>query len=505
MVDGRDQHSLQLSFILGSHHREVGHAAQVADVVLPLVGGAIGTDDAGAIHHESDGQILNADIVDELVVGPLQEGAVDGAYGLEPLASHACCHGHSVLFGDTDIEILVGKGLFQQVEPCSSRHGCSDSHHPGILLTDLDQGLAENLAIAGWFWFVGGVGLATGQVEGTLGVVTHLVGLGIGVPLALGGGHMDKNGALVIVGLLEDPDHAGDVVAIDGTHVGEAQLFKDGPELGDRQALHALLEVLELCRQLAVHERQMFNRFLGVVLEELQRFAVPHAVEMGRQGAHRRTDRHVVVVQHHKQPGLGQVPGVVDRLKGHAPREGTITDHGDALVIVSLVVACEGHAERRRNRRAGVAGTEMIKGAFAALQIAGNPTLLAEGMKIVVAACDQLVGVGLVAHVPHNLVTVEVEGLVEGQGKFHNPQARAKVPSGGADDLQMPFADLAGNGLEFGNAEAMQLIRMSQLAEMHHGRGSDVQSRPCRPWPGADCDTGRHERVSPGRPVASLP
>ena len=55
----------------------------------------------------------------------------------------------------------------------------------------------------------------------------------------------------------------GDVVAIDRAHVGEAQLLKHGAQLGHRQALHALLEVLQLGGQLTVHERQVLDRLLG--------------------------------------------------------------------------------------------------------------------------------------------------------------------------------------------------------------------------------------------------
>ncbi len=65
--------------------------------------------------------------------------------------------------------------------------------------------------------------------------------------------------------------------------------------------------------------------------EELQRPAVAHAVEVGAQGPHRRADRHVVVVEHHQQAGVGQVTGVVDRLEGHATGEGTVADHGHTL------------------------------------------------------------------------------------------------------------------------------------------------------------------------------
>jgi hypothetical protein len=90
-----------------------------------------------------------------------------------------------------------------------------------------------------------------------------------------------------------------------------------------------------------------------------------------------------------------------------------------------------------------VAGTEVVEAALAALQIAGHTTLLAQGVELVVATGDQLVGVGLVAHIPHHLVVVEIEGLVKGQGELHHPQTRAEVPAAGAHHLQVTLPDLA--------------------------------------------------------------
>ena len=119
--------------------------------------------------------------------------------------------------------------------------------------------------------------------------------------------------------------------------------------------------------------------------------------------------------------------GVVDRLQRHAAGEGAIADHRHAFVVVLALIAGQGHAEGRRDAGGGVAGTEMVEAALGPLQVARHPVLLPQGGEILVAARDQLVGVGLVAHIPHHLVLVEIEGLVEGEGEFHHPQARTEV------------------------------------------------------------------------------
>ena len=57
----------------------------------------VGADQAGAVHGEAHGQVLQVDVVDDLVVAALQEGRIDGAERLVALRRQpaakvtACC------------------------------------------------------------------------------------------------------------------------------------------------------------------------------------------------------------------------------------------------------------------------------------------------------------------------------------------------------------------------------------------------------------------------------
>ena len=64
----------------------LGDAAQVGDVEEAVMGGAVVAGEAGAVHAEDDGELLQADVVDDGVEGALQEGGVDGADGAEAAA-----------------------------------------------------------------------------------------------------------------------------------------------------------------------------------------------------------------------------------------------------------------------------------------------------------------------------------------------------------------------------------------------------------------------------------
>ena len=128
-------------------------------------------------------------------------------------------------------------------------------------------------------------------------------------------------------------------------------------------------------------------------------------------------------------------------------------------------------------------GTEVVEAAFAAFEITGNAVLLAQRMKILKSTRHQLVGIGLMPHVPHHPVAVKIQGLVQGKGEFHHPQARPQVTATGGDHVKMLLPDLAGDRLQFGGGQAMQLIRVRQLAQMHADPDSSLaiyEVRSCR-------------------------
>ncbi|CAI8165577.1 MAG: Uncharacterised protein [Synechococcus sp. CC9902] len=288
MLKAGDEHALQLRFVLGSHHCEVGNGSHVADVVLALVGGAIGTDDAGTIQNKGDGKLLNADVMNQLIEGALQEGAVDRHHRLEPFAGHASREGHCVLLSDSHIHVLGRYGFLQKIETRTRRHRSGDADNPAVLLTEFDQGLTEHLAVARRFRRLGGDGLAGVQVEGRLGVISNLIRFGIGIPLALFGDDMHQDRTALAVGGLEGSHHGPDVVTIDRTHVGEAKLLEHSADLGDGEASHAALQSVQLVGQLSSHEGKIAHALLNASGEELHRRAEASPVQRMRQGSHRR-------------------------------------------------------------------------------------------------------------------------------------------------------------------------------------------------------------------------
>ena len=112
-------------------------------------------------------------------------------------------------------------------------------------------------------------------------------------------------------------------------------------------------------------------------------------------------------------------------------------------------------------------GTEMIETTLRPLEIAGHSVLLTERSEVVVPAGDQLVGIGLMAHIPDHTVVVEIEGLIQSKRELNNTEPRAEMATTGGHHLEMAFTDLTTDILKLSDAESVQLIRMLQISEMH--------------------------------------
>ena len=217
-------------------------------------------------------------------------------------------------------------------------------------------------------------------------------------------------------------------MAVDRADVVEAQLLEEGAA-GD----HAAGVFLGLARGLLAAAA---GRTLATVLAELAQRLVgaagDQAGQIGAHAAHRRGDRHVVVVEDDDQL-LGGVGGVVHRLIGHAGAHRAVADHGDDVVVLAPAGrAPTAEAQGRRDRGRGVGRAERVVFALGALGEARQAAALAQGADAVAPAGEDLVRIGLVADVPDQDVLGRLEHVVQRHGQLDHAQARAQVPAGAA-------------------------------------------------------------------------
>ena len=121
------------------------------------------------------------------------------------------------------------------------------------------------------------------------------------------------------------------VVAVDHADVGEVELLEEEP--GRPVRLQRLLQDRAEPLDLAADAGgQLGERLLDVLARVVELRVEAHAVEVARQRADVRGDRHAVVV-HHDHDRHVHAAGVQERLEGHAAGERAVADHRDDLAV----------------------------------------------------------------------------------------------------------------------------------------------------------------------------
>ena len=228
--EGEAGHGAHLVGAFGGHDDHVGDAAQVGKVEDAVVRPAVVADEAGAVQEEADGQMLQGDIVDDRVVGALQERRVDGADGLHALGGQAGGEGDGVLLGDADIEEALRVELLELAQAGAVGHGGGDADDLIVGLRQVVQGLGEGLGVGD----ARRLGLHPAVVGAELrqAVVGAAVGLGVGDALALDGQDVDQDRAFEALDVPEGVEQALDVVAVHRADVGEAHLLEEQAGVG---------------------------------------------------------------------------------------------------------------------------------------------------------------------------------------------------------------------------------------------------------------------------------
>jgi hypothetical protein len=169
---------------------------------------------------------------------------------------------------------------------------------------------------------------------------------------------------------------------------------------------------------------------------------------MAADGADRRADGHLVVVEDDQQIGVERA-AVVERLEGHAGAERAVADDGDDLPALALELGGDGHAERGADGGAGVADAEGVVLALAALGEAGQAALLAHAVHALAPPGEDLVRIGLVADVPDDAIVRGVEDVMQRDGQFHHAKPGRQVPAGARDAVDQKCPQLNGELAEF--------------------------------------------------------
>ena len=451
---GGVEHVLQFVLVRRRHHHQVGNEAQEGEVEHAVVGRAVVTDHAAAVQGDGHRQVGQADVVDELVQGPLHERGIDREEGAQPLQGEPGGKGDGVLLGDTHIEKAVRKLGRKGQQAGAAGHGRGDRHHPLVGPGQPAEGVAEHP----------GVGQAAadalhrragGHVKGPDPVELAGVGLGRLVALALGGDHVHQHRAVRIVAhVFQGGDQVVQFVAGNRADILELERLEEHAR--GEQVLQVFLTLAQHGEDVLAHRGQGHEPVLDVVAQPADGAAGHLAAEEAGQGADIFRDRHLVVIEDDDQVPV-EVAGVVETLEGHARGHRAVADDGDDFARLPLDRLGRGHAQAVADGGGTVAGPHRVVLALRPLGEAAQPPVLAQGGEPVLAAGEQFVGVGLVAHIPDQPVTGRVEHVVQGQGEFDHAEAGRQVAAGpghGGDD---GLAEFTGELFHLRHAEVAQV------------------------------------------------
>ena len=247
----------------------------------------------------------------------------------------------------------------------------------------------------------------------------------------------------------------------DGPEIGEPHLLEEG--ILKHEPLDPVLEALYVFGHAATHHAP-FQHPDHEPLQAVVSAAGPEAGQAPAHGAHVPGDGHLVVVQDDDHPGAG-LSGVVERLIAHAAGQRAVAHQGHDVVIPAHDVPGPGHAKGGGDRRGGVPRREGVVFALLHLGKAAGPSLLAEPLEGLVAPGQQLVGVGLMAHVQHQLVLRGVEDIVYGQRQLHDPQVGGQMAAAVRDHLHDLGAQLVGQLSQLPVVQLLQVRRFVYLLE----------------------------------------
>ncbi len=404
--------------------------------------------------------------MNDLVVGALEKGGVNRTDRAHAVGGHAGREKDRVLLRDAHVEELFRQLLFQMVQAGPGRHGGGDAGHPPVLPGQLYEGAAGHVLVLRRGVARTWLALARTDVEGTAAVKTLRLLQRHGIALALGRESVDEDGLLRLLGEFEVVLQLLVVVPVDRADVAHAEFLEERG--GDEKVLGFLFPLrAEMDEGFAA--RNLLQKGLEVVVQTGVDRVGDKLVEVAGDGPDVAGDRPLVVVEDNDEtPGGGS--HVVERLHGDPAGEGGVAADRHNMLFPATTVARYRHAQRRRERGAGMSGA---KGVVRALT-AGQETTRAPAApqlfkKIAGATRQQLVRVALMGHVENHFVAGRFKRPVQGQRQFDHTEVGSDVPPVCRGHPQKNRAELLRQFREPLTRQTLQVVGRLDLVQQRHG------------------------------------
>ena len=306
----------------------------------PWCVGSVRTRQAGAIEAKSNRQVLKGHLLEELIVGSLQERGINRDDRPNAGFRKPGCESNRMRFTNARVEEALGKVGSHFFELVPLAHRRRDDRDPGVIRHRLINGGA------------GGVGVGFGasaleRQDGPLGanlfedgrrVIGDRIVTRLRDAVALLSKHVEQHGALLVFDVAQPAPQGRKVVPVHRPDVAEAELLEE--HSAGEQRFQAVTHLVDRLVRHAADERKLADDVLHMTLGVLVETRKPGPIEAPGQAADARTNGHLIVVQDHEQV-LAQAAGIIEGLEDDARRQGAVADDGDAC-------SCRAGREARR-------------------------------------------------------------------------------------------------------------------------------------------------------------
>ena len=240
---------------------------------------------------------------------------------------------------------------------------------------------------------------------------------------------MQQLGTSHLLQLPQHPNQFLHVVTVERTEVAyvhsleDVLLVRDGTLQGVAQADKPLTAVV-FQHAVTLHPSGRLEAYLIIGL------VGAHAEQILLHATYRPVYRHVVVIQDN-QHVIGRRRCVVEALKSQAATHRSVTDDGHYLprssFLAPRILRCHRHTKCGRDAVGGMTADE---GVVLALLGRGEGTKAAQltvGTETVTTTGQDLMAVGLMAHIPYDAVIRGIIDIMKGYCQLYHTKARSQV------------------------------------------------------------------------------
>ena len=132
------------------------------------------------------------------------------------------------------------------------------------------------------------------------------------------------------------------------------------------------------------------------------------------------------------------IEGFIGQSASHRP----VSDHCHDRPVLRAQFPGAYHSERRADGSGAVPCIKGITGAFLTFGETAHSAELPEMIKLFSAPCQKLMGIGLMSHIPDDLVLRQIQGKMQRHGQFHCTQITGQMTARFTDLLDQELPDL---------------------------------------------------------------